>query len=194
MTDSPRMTKGERDDLIRLLKQREKVAKTAAEQRSSAMLAEFEQKMTNLDVFDNDQIWQAVVDVGIDAANKVNAAIMAEAEKLGIPKEFHPRLQFNWERRGKDEYKYRREELRRLAKAEIAAIEQVARVQIESKSVSAQTEVIATGLSSAAAIAFLESLPKIEEMMPALDPNTIQAKFITNNRQRGRYLGPHIVD
>jgi len=35
------MTKGEREDLIRLIKQRERVAKTAAEQRSAAMMAEF---------------------------------------------------------------------------------------------------------------------------------------------------------
>ena len=194
MTDVRRMTKGERDDLIRLLKQRERVAKTAAEQRSAAMLAEFEKKMTDLDVFDNDKIWEAVVETGIEAAKKVNATIIAEADKLGIPEEFHPRLTFHWERRGKDEYKYRREELRRLAKAEIAAIEQMARVQIESQSVRAQTEVIATGLTSIAAVAFLESLPKIEEMMPALDPNAIQAKFVAGSRQRGRYLGPTLVD
>ena len=40
------MTKGEREDLIRLIKQRERVAKTAAAARSAAMRAQFEQQVS----------------------------------------------------------------------------------------------------------------------------------------------------
>jgi hypothetical protein len=47
-----RMTKGERDDLVRLVKQREKVAKSAAEQRSAMMLADFEREIAATHTFD----------------------------------------------------------------------------------------------------------------------------------------------
>ena len=59
MNERPRMTKAERDDLIRLIKQRERVAKTAAEQRSSAMLVEFEQGISAAHEFATNEVWSA---------------------------------------------------------------------------------------------------------------------------------------
>jgi hypothetical protein len=187
------MTKGEREDLIRLVKQREKVAKTAAEQRSAAMLAEFEQQISALHKFNDNEVWKAAVEAAVEAAQKANQQVMAEADKLGIPREFQPKLQFTWARRGENEYNDRRTELRRLAKAEIDALEKVARVQIESQSVQAQTEIIAHGLNSEAAIAFLNSLPAIESMMPALDVTQIQAKLADRARKSG-YQRPYLID
>jgi hypothetical protein len=192
MTDKKQMTKGEREDLIRLVKQREKVAKTAAEQRSAAMLADFERQVSAAHKFNDDEVWNAATAAAVDAAKKVNAEIEAKATELGIPPEFQPKLQFSWEKRGKAEYNQRRDDLRRLAKAEIDAMEKVARVQIESQSVSAQTEIIANGLSSADAIAFLQQLPAIESMMPALDITTIQAKLADRARRSG--FGLHLIE
>lgn len=194
MADARPMTKAEREDLIRLVKQREKVAKTAAEQRSTAMLAEFEQQISAMHKFDSNDVWKAAVDAAVEAAKKANEQVIAEADRLGIPKEFQPRLQFTWARRGENEYRDRRDELRRVAKAEIDALEKVARVQIESQSVAAQTEIIAHGLSSEAAITFLNSLPKIESMMPALDVTNIQAKLAERARSRPGYRGPYLIE
>jgi hypothetical protein len=84
------MTKAERDDLIRLIKQREKVAKTAAEQRSAAMLAEFEQSVSKLHSWATDEVWKAAVEAAIEAAKKANEEIDKQAEQLGIPGEFRP--------------------------------------------------------------------------------------------------------
>ena len=109
-----RMTKGEHDDLCRLVKQREKVAKTAAEQRSAAMLAEFEQQISALHTFNNNDVWKAAVEAANEAARAANQSIVREADKLGIPKEFQPKLMFSWERRGENEYQVRRNELRKL--------------------------------------------------------------------------------
>jgi hypothetical protein len=187
------MTKGEREDLIRLVKQREKVAKTAAEQRSAAMLAEFEQQISAVHTFNSNEVWKAAVECAQEAANEASKKIMAEADKLGIPREFQPKLQFHWARRGENEYNDRRVELRRLAKAEIDALEKVARVQIESQSVQAQTEVIANGLNSEAAIAFLNRLPAIENMMPALDVTQIQAKLADRARRSSGYQRPYLI-
>lgn len=185
------MTKAERDDLVRLIKQREKVAKTAAEQRSAAMLAEFEQQVSALHDFATNEVWKAATDAAVAAAKEANAKISAEAERLGIPKEFRPSLNFSWATRGENEYEARRQELRRVAKAEIEAIEKVARVQIEASSVQAQTEIIAHGLNSDAALAFLNSLPAIESMMPPLDITAIQAKLAERARTRGHT--PYLV-
>jgi hypothetical protein len=183
MTD--RMTKAERDDLVRLVKQREKVAKTAAEQRSAAMLAEFERQVSDSHNFNRNEVWKAAVDAAVEAAREANAKVAVEAERLGIPEEFRPSLSYSWNRRGEAEYTARREELRRVAKAEIETLEKAARVQIEAQSVQAQTEIIANGLSSTAAIEFLNNLPKIEAMMPPLDVSEIQAKLAARARQGG---------
>lgn len=192
--DHHRMTKGERDDLVRLIKQRERVAKTAAEQRSAAMLAEFEQKVSALHTFATNDVWKAAVDAAVDAAKAANKTVNEEAARLGIPEEFRPSLSFHWARRGENEYQSRRDELRRLAKAEIAALEHVARVQIETASVQAQTEIIANGLNSEAAVAFLNRMPAIETMMPVLDVTEIQAKLAQRARDKHGYLGPHLID
>ena len=194
MTEPARqMTKGEREDLIRLVKQREKVAKTAAEQRSAAMLAEFEQQISAVHSFNTNEVWNAAVDAAQEAAKKAAEAVAAEADRLGIPKEFQPKINFTWLRRGENEYNERRIELRRLAKAEIDALEQIARVQIESQSVQAQTEIVANGLNSEAAITFLNSLPAIESMMPALDVTQIQAKLAERARKSG-YQRPYLIE
>lgn len=186
-----RMTKGERDDLVRLVKQREKVAKTAAEQRSAAMLAEFERQISDTHDFNKVEVWKAAVDAAITAAKEANEKVAAEAERLGIPEDFRPSLQFTWNRRGEAEYSQRRAELRRVAKAEIETLEKAARVQIEAQSVQAQTEIIAHGLTTDAALSFLSSLPKVEAMMPALDVTDIQAKLAARARRSGHH--PYLV-
>ena len=188
------MTKGEREDLIRLIKQREKVAKTAAEQRSAAMLAEFEQQVSAVHAFDTNDVWRAAVEAAQAAAKEAMKKVAAESDKLGIPKEFQPQLGFSWARRGENEYQARRTELRRVAKAEIDALEKVARVQIEQASVQAQTEVIAHGLSSAAAIEFLRNMPAIDTMMPALDVSAIQQKLAERARNTPGYGGPRLIE
>jgi hypothetical protein len=179
------MSKAEREDLIRLIKQRERVAKTAAEQRSAQMPAEFERQISAAHAFDKNEVWNATVEAARAAAIEANAKIAAECVKLGIPEEFRPSLNWHWAQRGDSAVKERREELRRLAKAEIEAVEKSAKVAIETQSVSAQTEVIAHGLSSEAAVAFLNSLPAVETMMPSLSLDVIAAKLAERARASG---------
>ena len=158
------------------------------------MLAQFEQQVSAVHVFDTNEVWRAAVEAAQQAAKEAMAKVAAEADKLGIPKEFQPALGFSWARRGENEYQARRVELRRVAKAEIDALEKVARVQIEQASVQAQTEVIAHGLSSAAAIEFLRNMPAIDTMMPALDVGAIQAKLAERARNIPGYGGPRLIE
>jgi hypothetical protein len=50
------MTKGEREDLQRLIRQREKVLKSAAKQRSYELIADFENQMGSAYSFDDAQV------------------------------------------------------------------------------------------------------------------------------------------
>jgi len=54
--------------------------------------------------------------------------------------------------------------------------------------------VIANGLTSAAAIEFLRTMPAIDTMMPALDVSAIQAKLAERARQSRDYSGPRLIE
>jgi hypothetical protein len=162
------MTKGERDDLQRLIRQREKVLKSAAKQRSTELLADFENQLGTVYAFDDDEVWaeaEARAEAEIERANERIARRCAE---LGIPKRFAPQLVERWLGRGENAVKERRAELRKMAITRIAAIEQEAIVKIELSSVNAQTEIATHGLTSEAARSFIEKLPSVVDLMPAL--------------------------
>jgi hypothetical protein len=183
-----RMTKAERDDLVRLIRSRERIAKSAAQQRSAQMLVEFERQVSAAHAFDSNEVWNAAMEAGDRAVQEAMDKIEAESARLGIPEEFRPKLACYWQSRGSNAFSERRTELRRLAQAEIAAIEKAAFVQIEAQSVAAQTRIIADGLDSEAAIAFLNELPPVEQLMPPLDLNVIQATIADRARRDGGRL------
>ena len=172
-----RPSKGERDDLIRLVKQRVRLAKAAAAQRAAAMLAEFERQISAIYSFDDNETWAAANAAVERARQQANERIAAEAGRLGIPKEFQPRITSFWMDRGQNAVKARRDELRKLAVAEVAAAEKSARVQIETASLEAQTAILATGLTSDAALALLERMPSVDALIPQLDVLALQARL-----------------
>src|SRR5882757_1631074 len=94
------MTKCEREDLQRLIRQREKVLKSAAKQRSAELLAEFENQMAASYQFDVDETWADVVRGVRSEMAKANARIADRCRKLGIPRDFAPGLEFHWRDRG----------------------------------------------------------------------------------------------
>ena len=168
MSNAP-MSKGEREDLQRLVRQREKVLKSAAKQRSTEMLAEFENHLAARYQFDQDETWAEAERLARAEVERSNARIAARCAELGIPKDFAPSLDFHWYGRGENASKVRRQELRKVAVSRIDAIEQAAIVQIELSSVQAQTEIATHGLTSQAARSFIERLPSVEELMKPLD-------------------------
>ena len=88
---------------------------------------------------------------------KAQARVAERCRELGIPKQFAPSLSLRWRNRGYDNpVKERRDELRRVAQAQIASLERQAIVKIEQASVEAQTEIALAGLTSEAARAFVE--------------------------------------
>jgi hypothetical protein len=157
------MSKGEREDLQRLIRQREKVLTSAAKHRSAELLADFENQMGQEYAFDQDEV---AAEREVAKAQKL---VAARCRELGIPDQFAPSLELAWHHRGYGNLVARRRaELRTMAKSRIEAIERKAITDIEVNCLAAQEQIALAGLTSAAAQQFIEDLPGIETLMPRL--------------------------
>jgi hypothetical protein len=163
------MSKGEREDIQRLVRQREKVLKSAAKQRSSELLADFENQMGSEYSFDQDEVWEQAQKLAENVVQKAQAQVAARCRELGIPDQFAPSLGLGWRHRGYgNSLDERRKELRIMAKTRIEAIEAKAITDIEMSCLEAQTQIAVAGLTSEMARGFIEKLPPIETLMPKL--------------------------
>jgi hypothetical protein len=162
-------TKTERNELAQLVRRREKVAKADAERVGAERLATFEAQVATDYHLNDDAVWseafRAVRDVAIEADQRV----AERCRELGIDERFRPHIGApSWYDRGEHAARRRIAELRKVAQTRVAADVKAAKAEIERLSVEVQTELIAGGLESAAAKAFLESMPTAESLMPAL--------------------------
>lgn len=178
------MTKAERDQLLSLVRKREKVMRAKAVERSAALLAEFDAQSAKVYHFDEDSVWAAAVEESKVAIEKAQSAIAARCAKLGILAEFTPTVQMSWSGRGHNAVSSRRQELRQAAKSKIAAVEKEALSAIEAMSLEAQTNIVANGLESEAAKIFLNQMPAIEKLMPPVQVSEMQ-KLIESKRTQG---------
>jgi hypothetical protein len=171
------MTRSEREDLQRLVRQREKVQKSAARQRSAELLADFDSQLAAEYRFDDDAVWAEAAKLADAEVVKAQAKVAERCRQLGIPDEFAPSLKLGWANRGyANAVKARREELRRVAQSRIAAMEASACVVIEHASVQAQTRLALAGLTSEAAKVFVEALPAVEDLMGRLSFDELAGK------------------
>jgi hypothetical protein len=180
------MTKGERDQLLQLVKKRERVMRVKAQERTAVLLAEFDAQSAKVHHWDEDAVWAAVKAEADAAIEKAQIAIAGRCQQLGIPVEFAPGLQMFWHGRGHNAASDRRSELRRAAKSKLEALEREALSKIEALSLEAQTEMVANGLDSETAKAFLEAMPKIEALMPPLRVAEIQTLVEARRHERKR--------
>jgi hypothetical protein len=180
---TPPMTKAEVLGLQNLIRKREKVLKSAAAQRSAELMADFEQQLASQYSFDQDEIWKQANEAAQRAVDEAQAIIAARCLELGIPTKFAPGIGLGWYKRGENAAKERRAELRLVAKTRIAAIEKETCLKIELHSVELQTQVLAQGLTSEAARAFLESMPAVETLMPTLELTKIE-HMLESRKQR----------
>lgn len=178
------MTKAERSELGQLIRKREKVMKSQAQERSAALLAEFDQQSAKIHHWDDDAVWQRVKEEAEAAVEAARVTIAERCEALGIPAEFAPTLGMTWYGRGHNAVADRRNELRRAAKSKIDALEKEAITKIERMSLEAQTQVIASGLESEAAKTFLNSMPSMDALMPPVEIGEIQSLLDAKRAER----------
>jgi hypothetical protein len=163
------MTKYEREDLQRLVRQREKVLKSASKQRSTEVLADFENQMGQEYSFDDDHVWAEAAKIANATVSKAQEQIKARCREIGIPDRFAPSISLGWHHRGYgNSLKERRDELRKMAQTAVEAQEQKAKTQIELSCLNAQEKLALAGLTSDAARGFIEALPSIADLMPRL--------------------------
>jgi hypothetical protein len=171
------MTKGEREDLQRLVRQREKVLTSAARQRSAELLADFENQMGATYFADQDEVWKQVTEAAHQVVTRAKEQIALRCRELGIPDQFAPSLSLNWMHRGYgNSLEKRRKELRTMAETRIEAIERKAVTEIQVSCLTAQERIALAGLSSEAAKQFIDQLPAINTLMPSLSFEQIADK------------------
>lgn len=176
------MTKGERNDLMVLVRKREKVMKAAISQQASENLANFERQIATIYECDDDEVWRKAAEEAEAAVRGAQERIAARCDELGIPRECRPFLSISWHGRGRSALNVRRDELRRMAKSRIEATLKAANTQVEQFSLDAQTNILASGLTSEAAKAFLDKMPSASQLMPA--PNVMEIKALVDQRPR----------
>jgi vacuolar-type H+-ATPase subunit H len=119
------MTRDEREGLQRLVRQRERVLKSAAKQRSRELIADFENQMGQEYAFDQDEVWEQAIKAADAVVAKAQAQVHARCRELKIADRFAPSLSVDWHRRGYgNALESRRKELRRMAETRVEAIEQ----------------------------------------------------------------------
>jgi len=161
------MTKGERDELAKILKRRARVAKSTVAQRKAELLADVERQLaTEHKVFD--AAWAHITRAVAQAIKDGNAAILAEVRARGFPAEFAPTIALAWNSRGENAGASRRAELRKVAQTRLDAMEREAKVTIETAELEGLTQLATGALTSDAARAFLVAMPDVKELMPTL--------------------------
>lgn len=178
------MTKGERSELLSLVKKRERLMKAQAQERSAALLAEFDIQSATIHRYDDDAVWAALVMEVESVMSKARDEIAKRAKERGIPEEFAPDLSFNWHGRGQNAVADRRAEFRRAAKSKIEAMEREAVTKIERLSLEAQTQIVAAGLDTESAKSFLEAMPKLDQLMPSVEIGEIETLIQTKRAER----------
>jgi hypothetical protein len=173
-TDDGRMTKGERDELGRLLRKKVALAKHQIKERTADLLADFEEKLAAqydpVDLGLRTALQEAQVEI-TRVVEELNTACDAKLEDLGVPKHFRGRgfaVSFGWDPRGENSTAARRTELRRVAQTAAAAAGKRAITAIETKALGLEERLVETQLRSHEAHRFLEALPTVEALMPPL--------------------------
>lgn len=177
------MTRHEREALAKLVRQRERLAKTAAAERSAALLADFEQQADRMYRYDEDSVWQAAVLAAKEEVAKAAVKIAERCRELGIPQPFAPTLSVGWHQQ-RAAVGSERAKMRQVAKRRIEQIEATARTAIERASVAAQESLLVGSLTTEAGKLFVEALPSVDELMPNLDIAALQQSLIEERSLR----------
>jgi hypothetical protein len=165
------LPKYELEALLRLNRERTRVAKAKVIARRAELRAEFEQQLAT-EYERDDAAWKDAVAVAKQQVAEANRVIDAACEARGIPKKFRGGLYLGWFERGENGAKERRSELRRVAESRFDALETRANVTIDTAAVEFQTQLVAGTLTSDEARRLLGAMPSVEALMPALDLQT----------------------
>ena len=168
MTGSDQMTKGERADIFKVVRAQERLAKTEVKEQAAALKAEFEQQLDTSYSFNSDEIWEQADKIVEEAVAIAQTMVAERSAEIGIPTQFAPSIHKYWSPGGRQLVEKDHVKMRRVAHVRIDAMASEAHTRIERWSVDAQTNLVASGLTTDAARAFLENMPSTQDIMAVL--------------------------
>lgn len=172
--DTTPMTKGERDDLAKVVRMNAKVARTRVDQLKAERLADLEAQLSARYKVD-DERWTTITAEAQQLVNTLDAEVAAICEREGIPAEFRPGIALGWYGRGENLMAKRRAELRKRGQAKVEAVARQARAEIEAWQAAACTDLVSRGLSTGEARGWLEALPVADALVPVLEVAELEA-------------------
>ena len=176
MSAEQRMTSRERDTILVMIRQRERVARDLTGQRAAELTANFDAQMQSEYYWQDDDRWREAVKTAYETAKAGQEQIERRCHELGIPKRFRPRLTTPYwvSNDVRSKTTQERAELRRAALTQIDAIRKTALTEIRRRSVEAQEAVLLPSLTSQEAKALVASIPSATDLMPQLKLTEIQ--------------------
>ncbi len=162
------MTGRDREALIKLTRQRARLAKAEAKQREKVLLAEIHGHIS-AEYEAREQMWGEAVAIAQEYAAKANDQIRLRCVEVGIPAEDAPRLTLGWLAKPWDRHRPgEKAQILKRAQARLEALTETAKVMIDGEALKVETALLAGGLQSEEARAFLEVMPTVEQLMPPL--------------------------
>lgn len=181
------MTKAERLTLVQMIKQRERLAKTAARERSKRLMADFEQQADRHYDWDEDAVWRRAMEAAQDEVRRAQETVSERCREIGLPSAFAPTISISWVQQ-RSAASAQRAQIRNVAKRRVEQIEATAITAIEKASLERQEALMLGSLDTEAARLFAETLPTAEELMPMMDIKDLERQMI-EDRRIGRGFG-----
>src|SRR4051794_21343222 len=96
------MSRRDREELAKLVRRREKLAKAGAETRGAELLADFEQQMAAIYQPSDDPVWTEAYKSAHEAVEEAQAKVAERCRELGIQPRCAPDIKVHWYRRGEN--------------------------------------------------------------------------------------------
>lgn len=182
MTDE-RLTRAERQDLLRVARMRAKHSRTMLDARKAELLADLEEQLSARFPV-NDPRWEDVTREAEQAVAAANDRIEEVCQQVGVPLEFAPHLGLDWYHRGQNASAQRRAELRALGSRKIDASAKAAKSEIDHVELRASEAILADGLASTDARAFLDRIPEPAQLMTPVTLEDVENERIASKEAR----------
>lgn len=171
---APPMTKAERAELQRVVRLNGRVLRDQVAALKAGRLAELEAELAAKYPRD-DPRWRTIAEEAERRVAELDAQIADLCSAAGVRPEFRPGLSLGWYSRGENADKERRVELRKLGERRIDEATKVALARVTAWEASAATDLVARGLTTAAAEEWLATLPTAEALLPAVSVAELEA-------------------
>ncbi|HXH34411.1 MAG TPA: hypothetical protein VNJ54_08375 [Plantibacter sp.] len=184
MTDA--LTRKDRDELVRVVRMRGKLAHADIAEREARLKAQIENELSAVFATD-DSRWDDLTREAKAEISRLDGELAKRCIALGLKPECRPALVLSWLERGANADRQRRFELRTLAAARIQSLTRAAKLDIDRQVADSITALISGGLSSDEARAELECLPSADSLM--LAPSVAELEAVYDRQRSSRELG-----